>query len=76
MSACPKLSIKGEDEIFCFHPYSTLLIPVRRRGICSLVNGATLSELMSELRSDAFPATTIDFPGIRTRDSPRANRVF
>jgi len=32
-------------------------------------------ELRSELRSDALPATTIDFSGIRTHDSLRANRM-
>jgi len=30
---------------------------------CSMVNRETLSEQRSELRSDALPATTIDFSG-------------
>jgi len=54
----------------------TLIIPVRARGVCSLVKRETLLELRSELRSDALPATTIDFSGIRTHGSLRANRVF
>jgi len=41
-----------------------LLLPVRGRGACSLVNRETLLELRSELRSDALPVTTIDFSGI------------
>jgi len=44
--------------------YSILLIPVRGHGVCSLVNRETLLELRSDLRSDAHPATTIDFSGI------------
>jgi len=42
----------------------TLLIPVRGRGVCSLVNRGTLLELRNELRSDDLPVTTIDFCGI------------
>jgi len=48
----------------CFRLYSMLLIPVRGRGVCSLVNRKTLLELRSELRSDALSVTTIDFSGI------------
>ena len=55
--------------------YSALLIPVRGRLVCSLVDRETLLGLMSELRSNALPATTIDFSRIRTQDSLRANRV-
>jgi len=42
----------------------------------ALVDRETLLELRSELRSDALPATSFNFFGIRTHDSPRANRVF
>ena len=56
--------------------YSTLLISVRGGGVCSLVNGETLLELRRELRSDALPAITIDFSGIRTHNSRLTNRVF
>ena len=48
---------------------STLLIIVRGQGVCSLVYRESLLGLNSELRSDALPATTIDFPGIRTHNS-------
>ena len=58
------------------HLYSTLLIPVRSRGVCSLVNRETLLGLWSEFRSDAPPATTIDFSEIRIHDSLCANRVL
>ena len=44
--------------------YSTLFIPVRVCGICSLVNKETLLELRSESRLDALRATAIDFSGI------------
>jgi len=56
--------------------YSTSLIPVRGRGVCSLVNRETLLELRSELRSDALTATTIDFSRIQIHDSLRVSRVF
>ena len=58
--------------------YSTLLIPVRGRRVCSLAHGETLLKLGSKLRSDALPATTIDFIVIRTHNSPHtsADRVF
>ena len=36
--------------------------PVRDRRVCYPVYKETLSELSSELRSDALPVTTIDFP--------------
>jgi len=55
---------------------STLLIPVRGRGVCSLVNREILLQLRSELRSDALLATTIDFSGIRTHKSLHASCVF
>jgi len=55
--------------------YTALLIPVRGRVVCPLINKETLLGLMSELRSNALPATTIDFSRIRTQDSLRANRV-
>jgi len=43
--------------------YSTLLIPMRGHGVCSLVDRKTLLTLRSELRSVALPATIIDFSG-------------
>jgi len=55
---------------------STLLFPARDHGVCSLVNKETLSELRSELRSDALPVTNIDSSGIQTHDSLCVNRVF
>jgi len=56
--------------------YSTLFTLVRGRGVYFLVNREIWLELRSESRSDALPATTIDYFGIRTHDSPHANRVF
>jgi len=56
--------------------YSTLLIPIRGHGVCSLVNEETLLDLQSELRSDTISATTIDVSGIRTLDSLCANQLF
>jgi len=64
------ISVQGHGVI------STLLIPVWCHGVCSLINGETLLEVRSELRSDALLATTIDFSGIRTHDSLCANPVF
>jgi len=42
----------------------------------TLYKRETLLELRSELRSDALLAIIIDFSGIHTHDSPRANRVL
>ena len=51
--------------------------PVRGPGIYSLVNRETLLlELRSELRWCALPVATIDFSGIWTHDSLRANCVY
>jgi len=62
---------------FFFSLYSHIVNPcIRGHGACSLVNRETLLELRNELRLDALPVTTIDCSGIRTRDSPSANRVF
>ena len=48
------------------------LFPVRGCGVSSLVNWETLLALRSELRSDAFPAATIDLNSAILR----ANLVF
>jgi len=63
-------------KAICFRSYSALLNPMQGREVFSLGNKETLLVLRSELRSGAIPVTTIDFFGIRTRDSLRANRVF
>ena len=60
----------------CFRLYSTLLMPVRVHGVCSLVSREILSEGRSELRSGALPATTIDFSGIRISESLHTNGIF
>ena len=44
-----------------FSPISTPDILAQGPRVCSLVNRETLLELRSKLRSDALPATTIDF---------------
>ena len=61
--------------LFILH-ISTLLITVRCHGVCSLVNGETVLELWSELRSNELPVTTIDFSAIGAHDLLRANCVF
>ena len=73
---CSDTSARFGAAVFYFSLYSILLIPVRGRDVCSLVNRETLLELGSELRSEVLPANTIDFSGIRTHDSMRANRIF
>ena len=64
------------DLIFFASMFSTLLISVRDSAVCSLVNWETLLKQGSELRSNGLPVTTVDFSGIRTHDSLRANHVF
>jgi len=36
----------------------------------------TLLEFRSELRPDALPATTIDFPGIQTHSNPLCGNLL
>jgi len=64
-------SLYSRNSLFGVAEFMLPKFPVLGRGGCSLVNRETVLELRSELRSDALPATTIGFSGIRTHDSPR-----
>ena len=47
-----------------------------RGGVSEFANAVTLSMLRSESRSDALPATMMNFSGLRTHDSLHAHSVF
>ena len=59
ISKTPTPTVLAPKYILIF--FSPIYTPDIPCGVCSLVNRETLLELRRKLRSDALPATTIDF---------------